>query len=118
MRAIVDKVLEMGDGDAAVGTVRAFAAGVLDVPWSPNRHVKSRVMPARDADGYLRILEPGALPLPRDILDVHEAGLRARAAKRSASRSAAISPCRASTSCRSRSIGWMSDGASRPAASA
>src|SRR6188472_3401086 len=51
VRAIVDKVLEMGDGDAAVGTVRAFAAGVLDVPWSPNRHVKSRVMPARDAHG-------------------------------------------------------------------
>ena len=80
VRAIVDKVLEMGDGDAAVGTVRAFAAGVLDVPWSPNRHVRSRVMPARDAAGYLRILEPGALPLPRDILDVHEAGLRTRAA--------------------------------------
>ena len=37
-------------------------------------------MPARDAAGYLRILEPGALPLPRDILDVHEAGLRTRAA--------------------------------------
>ena len=81
VRAIVDKVLEMGDGDAAIGTVRAFAAGVLDVPWSPNRHVKSRVMPARDASGYLRILEPGDLPLPRDVLDVHEAGLRQRAAR-------------------------------------
>ncbi|HEX2391210.1 MAG TPA: methylaspartate mutase subunit E [Casimicrobiaceae bacterium] len=81
VRAIVDKVLEMGDGDAAVGTVRAFAAGVLDVPWSPNRHVKSRVMPARDVDGYLRVLEPGGLPLPRDVLDIHEAGLRARAAR-------------------------------------
>jgi methylaspartate mutase epsilon subunit len=54
---------------------------VLDVPWSPNRHVKSRVMPARDAAGYLRILDPGALPLPRDVLDVHEAGLRARASR-------------------------------------
>jgi methylaspartate mutase epsilon subunit len=81
VRAIVDKVLEMGDGDAAVGTVRAFAAGILDVPWSPNRHVKSRVMPARDDQGYLRILEAGALPLPRDVLEVHEAGLRARAAR-------------------------------------
>src|SRR5690242_11423020 len=81
VRAIVDKVLEMGDGDAAAGTVRAFAAGVLDVPWSPNRHVKSRVMPARDASGYLRILEPGDLPLPRDVLEVHEAGLRARATR-------------------------------------
>ena len=81
VRAIVDKTLEMGDGDVAVGTVRAFAAGVLDVPWSPNRHVKSRVMPARDADGYLRVLEPGGLPLPRDVLQIHEAGLRARAAR-------------------------------------
>jgi len=80
VRAIVDKVLEMGDGDAATGTVRAFAAGVLDVPWSPNRHVKSRVMPARDADGYLRIFDPGGLPLPRDVMEVHAAGLRARAA--------------------------------------
>lgn len=81
VRAIVDKVLEMGDGDVAVGTVRAFAAGVLDVPWSPNRHVKSRVMPARDADGYLRIYDPAGLPLPKDVMEVHEAGLRARAAR-------------------------------------
>ena len=81
VRAIVDKVLEIGDGDAAVGTVRAFAAGVLDVPWSPNRHVKSRVMPARDADGYLRIVDPAGLPLPREVMEVHEAGLRRRATK-------------------------------------
>ncbi|HUY01724.1 MAG TPA: methylaspartate mutase subunit E [Rhodocyclaceae bacterium] len=80
VHAIVDKVLEMGDGDTALGTVRAFAAGVLDVPWSPNRHVKSRVIAARDAQGYLRILDAAALPLPADVLEVHEAGLRERAA--------------------------------------
>lgn len=79
VRAIVDKVLEMGDGDAAVGTVRALEAGVLDIPWSPNRYVQSRVMPARDADGYLRILDPGAMPFPRDVMEVHEQGLRRRA---------------------------------------
>lgn len=81
VRAILDKVLELGDGDVAVGSVRAFEAGVLDVPWSPNRHVKSRVLPARDAEGCLRILDPGALPLPRDVLEVHRAGLEARAAR-------------------------------------
>ena len=81
VRAILDKVLEMGDGDVAVGSVRAFEAGVLDVPWSPNRHVKSRVMPARDARGYLRIFDPGDVPLPRDVMEVHTAGLRERAAK-------------------------------------
>lgn len=76
VRVIVDKVLEMGDGDAAVGSIRAFEAGVLDIPWSPNRHVKGRVMPARDAQGYLRILDPAAMPFPREIMEVHEEGLR------------------------------------------
>jgi methylaspartate mutase epsilon subunit len=82
VRAIVDKVLELGEGDVARGTVRAFEAGVLDIPWSPNRHVKSRIMPARDADGYLRILDPAAVPLPREAMEVHEAGLRRRAQER------------------------------------
>ncbi len=81
VRPIIDKVLEMGDGDVAVGTVRAFAAGVMDVPWSPNRHVKSRVMPARDADGCLRIFDAGLMPFPKDVLEVHESRLRKRAAR-------------------------------------
>jgi len=79
VRAIVDKVLEMGDGDAAVGTVRAFEAGVMDVPWSPNRHCKSRVLPARDVDGMLRVLDAGDMPYPRDVLAYHEEKLRKRA---------------------------------------
>lgn len=62
---VVDKVLEMGDGDVARGTVRAFEAGVLDIPWSPNRFVKSRVLPTRDADGYLRIFDAAAMPIPK-----------------------------------------------------
>lgn len=80
-RAILDKTLEMGDGDAAVGTVRAFEAGVLDIPWSPNRHVRSRILPARDAEGYLRIVEPGLMPFPKDVIEIHEEKLRRRAEK-------------------------------------
>ncbi|MSP67690.1 MAG: methylaspartate mutase subunit E [Alphaproteobacteria bacterium] len=79
VRAVIDKVLEMGDGDVVVGSVRAFAAGVLDIPWSPNRYVKSNILPARDVDGYLRILSPGAMPFPKDVLEVHEESLRRRA---------------------------------------
>ena len=81
VRPIVDKVLEMGDGDVALGTVRAFEAGVLDIPWSPNRCVKSRVLPARDAEGYLRIVDPGLMPFPQDVLAIHEERLRRRAEK-------------------------------------
>jgi methylaspartate mutase epsilon subunit len=76
---IMDKILEMGDGDAALGTINAAAAGVLDIPWSPNKHVKSRIMPARDADGYLRIVDPGNMPFSREVLEVHAGGLRRRA---------------------------------------
>ena len=81
VRAIVDKVLEMGDGDAAIGTVRAFASGVLDIPWSPSRFVKSRVLPARDADGYLRILDAADMPFPPDIIEIHAEKLKRRATR-------------------------------------
>ena len=78
-KPVIDKVLEMGDGDAAQGAVKALEAGVLDIPWSPNRFVKSRVMPARDADGYLRIYDPADMPIPKDVMAVHEEGLKKRA---------------------------------------
>jgi methylaspartate mutase epsilon subunit len=79
VRPVVDRVLEMGDGDVAIGSVRAFEAGLLDVPWSPNRFVKSRVLPARDADGYLRFLDPAGVPIPPDVVEFHEERLRRRA---------------------------------------
>jgi len=78
-RAIVDRTLELGDGDVARGVVRAFEAGVLDVPWSPNREVASRVLPARDADGAIRMLAFGNLPLPAEVKEFHAERLRLRA---------------------------------------
>jgi glutamate mutase epsilon subunit len=38
-------------------------------------------MPARDAEGYFRILDPGLMPFPKDVLDFHEESLRKRAEK-------------------------------------
>jgi len=82
VRAIVDKILEAGDGDAAVGTMRALQAGLLDVPWSPNQECRSALMPARDAEGYLRLVDMGELPFPADIRSYHRECLQ-RAAKAS-----------------------------------
>jgi len=81
VRPVMDRILEMGDGDVAIGTVRACEAGILDIPWSPNRFVKSRILPARDVDGYLRILQSGDMPFPRDVMEYHEERLRKRAEK-------------------------------------
>ena len=71
IRAIVDKVLEMGDGDAAVGSVRAIDAGVLDSPFAANIHIKDNVMGVRDINGACRFLEFGQLPLPEDVKAFH-----------------------------------------------
>ena len=79
VRPVMDKILEMGDGDVALGTVHACEAGVMDIPWSPSNYMQSRVMPARDADGYLRILDAGDMPIPADVMDIHHANLRRRA---------------------------------------
>jgi len=79
VRPILDATLEIGEGDIAVGTVRACEAGIVDIPWSPNRYIKSRVMPARDANGYLRILDPGDMPFDREVLEIHSEQLRRRA---------------------------------------
>ncbi|HKK84270.1 MAG TPA: methylaspartate mutase subunit E [Roseovarius sp.] len=79
VRTILDKVLEMGDGDVAKGAAAAFEAGVMDVPWSPNRGCQSLIMPARDDKGYLRILDPGKMPFPKDTLRYHRDQLQQRA---------------------------------------
>jgi methylaspartate mutase epsilon subunit len=81
VRPVMDAILELGEGDVAIGVVRAFESGVMDIPWSPNNQVKSRVMPARDIDGYLRMYDAGAMPIPADVMEFHEEQLRKRAEK-------------------------------------
>ncbi|MHB1651836.1 MAG: methylaspartate mutase subunit E [Desulfitobacteriaceae bacterium] len=71
-RAILDKVLELGDGDLAVGTVRAFQAGVIDVPFAPSRFNAGKILPARDTSGAVRILDFGNLPFDRVSKAFHQ----------------------------------------------
>jgi len=70
-RLILDKMLEIGDGDIALGSIRAFQAGVMDLPFSPNRGVRGKVLPARDKTGAVRFLECGDLPFTREIKEFH-----------------------------------------------
>ncbi|MDD2428683.1 MAG: methylaspartate mutase subunit E [Eubacteriales bacterium] len=77
-RAILDRTLELGDGDMAVGTVRAFEAGVIDVPFAPSRCNAGKMLPARDNMGAVRFLNSGNLPFNADILKFHENKLKQR----------------------------------------
>ncbi len=77
-RCIVDKVLELGDGDIALGTVRAFQAGVIDVPFAPSRFNVGRILPARDNQGAVRVLEFGNLPFTPEIKAYHKEQIAGR----------------------------------------
>lgn len=76
--SILDRTLEMGEGDPVVGSLRALQAGVLDIPWAPNKHVAGKVIPVRDARGAVRYLNPAGLPLDRDVLEYHRQKLSER----------------------------------------
>ncbi len=86
-RAIVDKVFELGEGDIAVGAVRAFQAGVLDVPFAPSRFNAGKILPARDNEGAVRLLECANLPFSSDLKAFHKEKIaeRAKAEKRDVS---------------------------------
>jgi methylaspartate mutase epsilon subunit len=79
--AILDKALEMGEGDPVVGALRSLQAGVLDIPWAPNRHVAGKVIPILDAARAVRYLHHAGLPLDNEVLDYHREKIREREKK-------------------------------------
>jgi methylaspartate mutase epsilon subunit len=79
-RALLERTYELGEGDFARGTVRAFEAGVLDIPFAPSRNNMGKLLPARDNDGAVRLLECGNLPFGADIKDFHRKRLEERGA--------------------------------------
>ncbi|MBQ8588799.1 MAG: methylaspartate mutase subunit E [Clostridia bacterium] len=86
-RAIVDKCFELGNGDIAVGVCRGVEAGVLDVPFAPCRFNAGKMLPCRDNNGAVRILDVGNLPFDKELVDFHKSKIEERAAyeKRKAS---------------------------------
>jgi len=79
-RCIVDKCFELGNGDIAVGVCRAVESGVLDVPFAPCRANAGLMLPCRDNNGAIRILNMGNLPFNQDLRDFHAAKIAERAA--------------------------------------
>ena len=78
-RAIVDKCFELGQGDIALGTCRGVEAGVVDVPFAPCRVNAGLMLPCRDNNGAIRILEMGNLPFTKEIIDFHKEKIEERA---------------------------------------
>ena len=78
-RCIVDKCFELGNGDIAVGVCRGVEAGVLDVPFAPCRANAGLMLPCRDNDGAVRILNMGNLPFTQELKDFHAEKINGRA---------------------------------------
>ncbi|MFW6284841.1 MAG: methylaspartate mutase subunit E [Bacillota bacterium] len=73
--------LNIGKGDFAEGVVKAFGAGILDVPFAPSEMNAGKVLPARDQKGNIRILEFGNLGLSEETKAFHKNALKERAKK-------------------------------------
>jgi len=78
-RCIMEKCFELGQGDIAVGAVKAIQSGVIDIPFAPSRYNAGKMLPARDNDGAVRIFAPGAMPFSKDLLDFHKSKIDERA---------------------------------------
>ena len=80
VNCLMDCILKIGDGDLAVGTVKAFEQGLIDVPFAPSKFNAGLILPARDNDGCIRILEFGKLGFSEEIKEFHRNKISERAA--------------------------------------
>jgi len=76
---LIDVILEVGEGDLAVGTVKAFHQGLIDIPFAPSKFNAGKILPARDNEGMIRILEFGNVGFTDDIKAFHLRKIKQRA---------------------------------------
>lgn len=66
-KCMVDKLFELGKGDLAIGTVKGFEVGIIDVPFAPSKFNFGKMMPARDNNGAVRYLKFGNVPFTEEL---------------------------------------------------
>jgi methylaspartate mutase epsilon subunit len=81
VRTLMDKCLEAGNGDMAVGMCKGVEAGWVDTMLTPWKYNKGKVMVMRDAQNAVRYYNPGDIPLPKEVLDYHREKLAGREKK-------------------------------------
>ncbi len=71
IRAILEKLLEIGDGDIIVGCLKGVEAGFIDSCFSPNKQVKDLVVGIKDRQGAIRYKDFGNLPFSKEVKEFH-----------------------------------------------
>ncbi len=77
--SLIHAIVKIGKGDIATGVVKAFKAGIIDIPFAPSELNNGKILPARDIDGKIRILEFGCLGFSDELKDFHREKLVQRA---------------------------------------
>lgn len=78
-KCILEETLKVGKGDLAIGTVKAFEQGIIDIPFAPSNYNLGKMMPARDNNGAVRYLMTGNIPFSKDLVDFNKERLEERA---------------------------------------
>ena len=81
VRAMMEKCLEAGDGDIALGICLGADAGWVSTMISPWKYNKGNVLLMRDAENAMRYFDTGDMPLPKEVKEYHKEKLRSRAKK-------------------------------------
>ena len=81
VRAMMEKCLEAGDGDIALGICLGVDAGWVSTMISPWKYNRGNVLIMRDADNAMRYFDTGDMPLPQEVKEYHLEKLQSRAKK-------------------------------------
>ncbi len=77
-KCMLDKIFEVGNGDLAIGTVKGFEQGIIDIPFGPSKYNLGKMMPARDNNGAVRYLMTGNIPFTKELIDFNREKLEER----------------------------------------
>lgn len=78
IRQILERLLEIGDGDIVRGCIEGVHSGVIDSSFSPNVQVKDQVIGVKDVRGAIRYQEFGNLPFSDEVKAFHRAKVAER----------------------------------------
>jgi len=77
-KCIISRVLETAAGDLAAGIIKAFEAGVLDLPSAPAGYCLGELTTGRDRLGAVRYLNAGRVPLSVELKRFNQRKLKER----------------------------------------
>jgi methylaspartate mutase epsilon subunit len=82
VRALMEKCLEAGDGDMAIGMCKGVEAGWVDTMLTPWKYNKGNVVVMRDAENAVRYYDTGSIPIPLEVKAYHQEKLVEKARKK------------------------------------